>query len=229
MGAKVGLLIIATNKYQKFLQPLIDSADKFFLSSNLSVDYFIFTDSLCDIRNSKRVVNFILTKHEPWPWMTLGRYHIFNKNKPQLSKRDYLFYCDADMLFCDHVGTEILSDLVATQHPGYYGSRGTPETNPDSSAYVSESEPMQYFAGGFNGGTSSSFLSMASTISNNINKDLDKKYTAIWHDESHLNRYMIDNQPTQILDPGYCFGESIRPPFRPRLIALDKNHNEIRN
>jgi histo-blood group ABO system transferase len=229
MGVKVGLLIIATNKYQKFIQPLIHSADKYFLKqNNIDVEYCIFTDTICDTKNTDRVVNFILTKHEPWPWMTLGRYHIFDKNKEQLSKFDYLFYCDADMIFRDHVGEEILSHLVATQHPGYYGTRGTPETNKDSSAFVSDSEPMEYFAGGFNGGSSSAYLRMANRISSNINKDLTKKYIAIWHDESHLNRYMIDNPPTKILDPGYCYGESLKPPFHPRLIALDKNHKELR-
>jgi histo-blood group ABO system transferase len=229
MGAKVGLLIIATNKYQKFIQPLIDSANKYFLNQEaIDVEYFIFTDTFHNVENKKRRVNLILTKHEPWPWMTLGRYHIFSKNKDILSRLDYLFYCDADMLFCDHVGGDILSHLVATQHPGYFGRRGTPETNTKSLAYVNEREHMEYFAGGFNGGTSSAYLEMANTISTNINEDLENKIIAVWHDESHLNRYLIDNPPTKILDPGYCYGESLKPPFHPRLIALDKNHKELR-
>lgn len=230
MAVKVGLLIIATNKYQKFIQPLIDSANKYFLTKeDVDVEYFIFTDTFYNVENTKRRVNIILTKHEPWPWMTLGRYHIFTKNKEELSKLDYLFYCDADMLFCDHVGDEILSHLVATQHPGYFGRRGTPETNPKSLACVHQYEYMQYFAGGFNGGTSSEYLLMSDSISTNISEDFKDNIVAVWHDESHLNRYLINNPPTKILDPGYCYGESLKPPFRPRLIALDKNHQELRN
>lgn len=230
MAVKVGLLIIATNKYQKFIQPLIDSANKYFLTKeDVDVEYFIFTDTFYNVENAKRRVNIILTKHEPWPWMTLGRYHIFTKNKEELSKLDYLFYCDADMLFCDHVGDEILSHLVATQHPGYFGRRGTPETNPKSLACVHQYEYMQYFAGGFNGGTSSEYLLMSDSISTNISEDFKDNIVAVWHDESHLNRYLINNPPTKILDPGYCYGESLKPPFRPRLIALDKNHQELRN
>ena len=34
---KIGLLIIATNKYTEFLQPLITSADKYFLKNQLSI------------------------------------------------------------------------------------------------------------------------------------------------------------------------------------------------
>ena len=230
MAVKVGLLIIATNKYQKFIQPLIDSANKYFLTKeDVDVEYFIFTDTFYNVENTKRRVNIILTKHEPWPWMTLRRIHIFTKNKEELSKLDYLFYCDADMLFCDHVGDEILSHLVATQHPGYFGRRGTPETNPKSLACVHQYEYMQYFAGGFNGGTSSEYLLMSDSISTNISEDFKDNIVAVWHDESHLNRYLINNPPTKILDPGYCYGESLKPPFRPRLIALDKNHQELRN
>lgn len=230
MDVKVGLLIIATNKYQKFIQPLIDSANKYFLNQdNIDVEYFVFTDTFYNVENTKRRVNIILTEHKSWPWMTLGRYHIFNKNKEDLSRLDYLFYCDADMLFCDNVDDNILSHLVATQHPGYFGRRGTPETNPESLACVHDFEYMQYFAGGFNGGTSSEYLIMADIISSNIEHDFNNGIVAVWHDESHLNRYLINNPPTKILDPGYCYGESLKPPFHPKLIALDKNHQELRS
>ena len=103
---------------------------------------------------------------------------------------DYLFYCDADMLFCDHVGEEILSDRVATQHPGFYGRRGTPELNPNSLAYVSPYEPMQYFAGGFNGGAKSEYLNMAEILSNNIKVTLKQEYL--------LQTHMLQMLPLQI-------------------------------
>lgn len=225
---KIGLLLIATNKYIDFLKNLISSADEFFLV-DCEVEYFVFTNHDDISISSNRKINTIKIKHEDWPWMTLGRYKIFSNNKDKLSKMDYLYYCDADMLFCDHVGPEIFSDLVATQHPAHYGRRGDPETNPRSLAFVSIFEKMQYFAGGFNGGSSSEYLKMASKLSNNIQKDEDDGIMAKWHDESHLNRYLIDNPPTKILDPGYCYGESLRPPFKPRLIALDKDHKEIRS
>lgn len=223
----VGLLIIATNKYVSFLQPLIESADKFFLL-NQEVTYFIFTNVDTEIKSSRSVVK-IRVNHKDWPWMTLGRYKIFTENSDKLSEMDYLYYCDVDMRFVGEVGDEILSERVATQHPGYYNRRGTPETNPLSLACVYEHEQMQYFAGGFNGGTSNEYLKMANHISNNINIDYSKGLIAIWHDESHMNRYFIDNPPSKILDPSYCYGESMSIPFNKRLIALDKNHSHIRS
>jgi histo-blood group ABO system transferase len=225
---KVGLLIIATNKYIDFAINLIKSADEYFLP-NQDVEYFLFTNHQDLKIDSCRKVNLIKTSHKPWPWMTLGRYEIFYSKKQKLLQQDYLFYCDADMRFCDMVGDEILSKRVATQHPGYFNTRGTPETNPNSLACVFEFENMQYFAGGFNGGESVEYIKMSEILSNNINEDLKKNIIAVWHDESHINRYFIDNPPTKILDPGYCYGESLRPPFVPRLLALDKNHQEIRS
>jgi histo-blood group ABO system transferase len=224
---KIGLLIIATNKYVQFLQPLIESADKNFLL-NESVTYFIFTNQNIEISSNREVVK-INVEHKEWPWMTLGRYKIFSEYSNILQNMDYLFYCDADMRFESVVGGEILSNRVATQHPGYYEQRGTPETNPLSLACVFPHEDMQYFAGGFNGGTSEEYLKMSEVISNNIDLDLSRDIIAVWHDESHMNRYFIDNPPTKILNPSYCYPENWNIPFERKLLALDKNHSEIRS
>lgn len=223
----VGLLIIATNKYISFLKNLLESADKFFLK-NQNVTYFVFTDQDIKIDSTRNIV-FVKTEHKQWPWMTLGRYKIFDTNKDTLSKMDYLYYCDSDMLFVDDVGDEILCERVATQHPCLYGTRGTPETNPNSLACVHPHENMQYFAGGFNGGSSYEYLKMANIISNNIDIDYNNGIIAVWHDESHMNRYFIDNPPTKILTPSYCYAEDIPAPYHPRLLALKKNHYEMRN
>lgn len=222
----IGLLIIATNKYDIFVKPLIESAKKFFLN-NHNVTYFVFTDSL-NLNDLGNDVKIISHQHLQWPFITLYRYKTFINNKSFLENQDYLFYCDADMLFVDEVGDEILGDLVATIHPGFKGGRGTPETNPNSKAYIGKNENLTYFAGGFNGGSCKNFLEMSEKISKNIDDDYNNNIVAIWHDESHLNRYLLDNKPTTILNPSYCYPESWNLPFKRKLLALDKNHNEIR-
>jgi histo-blood group ABO system transferase len=225
--SKVGLLIIATNKYIQFLKLLIESADKYFLP-NQDVTYFIFTNQSFQSETAREVIR-VETEHRDWPWMTLGRYKIFSDNSEMFPKMDYLYYCDADMRFEGEVGDEILGNLVATQHHGYYMQRGTPETNPISLACVHSNEEMQYFAGGFNGGTSVEYLKMSKKISNNIDIDYSNGIIAIWHDESHMNRYFIDNKPTKILNPSYCFYEQSNDKrFQRKLIALQKLHDEIR-
>lgn len=223
----IGLLIICTNKYTEFLQPLITSADKHFLKDK-NVTYFIFTNKTDVKIDTDRNVVIIPVEHKPWPFMTLYRYKIFTENSSYLQGMDYLYYCDADMLFVGDFGDEILGELVATQHPGFYGRRGTPEYRPQSLAYVAPEEKMEYFAGGFNGGSKNGFLNMAKEIDKNIDIDLNNNIIAIWHDESHMNRYLINHPPTVILSPSYCYGELMNIPFEKKLLSLDKNNIEIR-
>lgn len=227
---KIGVLVIATGKYIQFIPPLYESIKKHFMK-NEDVKIFVFTDG--NIPENEDIIR-IEQEHLGWPNATLKRYEIFDKNKEILSDMDYLFYCDADMLFVSDVDKEILPEensngLIGTEHPGFYGNRrGTYENRIESTAYVSQDEGKIYYAGGFNGGTTESFLEMSKTIKERINKDLEKNIIAIWHDESQMNRYFIDNPP-KVLNPSYCYPESWNIPFEKKILALDKNHKEIRN
>ncbi len=203
---KVGLLIVATGKYIQFVEPLIKSARKHFCT-NHDVTYFIFTDRY--LEPQKDVVP-IEHKRLGWPYDTMMRCAAYYSNKEYYEHFDYLFATDADMRFVDTVGEEIFGDRVATQHPGFVNKRGTYETRAISTAYVKRNEGQYYFAGGFYGGSAQEFLKMNKTMVENIQKDLTKNIIAVWHDESHLNRYFIDNPPTNILSPSYCYPESWR-------------------
>jgi len=227
--SKIGLLVIATGKYDRFIPLLFKSMKKHFMKGH-EVTIFVFTDQ--DMPKKDNIV-VLPHKHEPWPNPTLKRYHVFDKYKEQLQEMDYLYYSDADMLFVGNVGDEVLPDtetgLVGTEHPGFYGGRrGTYESREDSTAYVGPKEGQHYFAGGFNGGTSEAFLKMSAEIKARVDKDLEKGIVAIWHDESQMNRYFVDHPP-KMLNPSYCYPESWNIPFKKKLLALDKNHNEVRN
>lgn len=224
----IGILTIATGKYIKYVNPLWESVKKHFLKSH-NVTMFVFTDSEDFTPENGQIK--IHQKHIPWPGPTLFRYNIFNSNKNALKNMDYLFYCDADMLFVDDVGDEIFGNLVGTIHPGFYNKPReyfTYETNPKSKAYVPSNEGSIYYAGGFNGGTSNAYLKMAEVLSERVLEDRKNGIIAIWHDESHLNRYFIENKPDKILNPDYCYPESWNIPFSKKLLALDKNHEEMR-
>jgi histo-blood group ABO system transferase len=227
--SKIGHIVIATNKYIEFVQPLLASSMRYFLPKH-ETTMFLFT-------NTKGIPGAVTIEqeHYPWPGMTLRRYEIFWNNRDILKNMDYLYYTDVDMLFVGSVGDEILGDLTATIHPGYYNT--SPhllpyEKNPRSTAYVRSSERHRYFAGGFNGGKRDNYLDMAKTIYSNIQKDFEHGYVAIWHDESHLNRYFIDHPPGVVLDPSYCFPKDAvwarENPYKTtmKLCPLEKNHKE---
>jgi histo-blood group ABO system transferase len=223
---RIGMLVIATGKYNQFVPPLFKSIKKHFLK-NHDVTMFVFSDK--EMPKKDGLIH-IYQEHQGWPNATLLRYHVFYNNKNVLKGMDYLYYCDADMLFIDDVSDEILGELVGTIHPGYYNTqRGTYETNEKSTAFVSKNENGNYYAGGFNGGTFVNFLKMSEIIKNNIDIDIKNNITAIWHDESHLNRYFIDNPPTVKLSPSYCYPEQWEIPFDKKLLALNKKHSELRN
>ena len=223
---KVGLLIIATQKYDTFLKALFETADQYFLK-DCDVTYFLFTDTAKEFPEHNVVK--VPQEHKQWPYITLERYHTFIQNKELLTTQDYLFYTDADMIFENEVGNEILSDRVATVHPGIYGGRGNVETNPNSLAYIAPNEQVLYFAGGFNGGSTNEFLRMSEMISTNVDIDRANQIVAKWHDESHLNRWFLDNPPTKVLDCGYCYSYSHPRNHKPKLIAIDKDHQAFGN
>lgn len=223
-GANVGLLVVATGKYISFVPKLIESAEKHFCTDH-NVTYYVFTDG--QMEQSENLV-VIPHKRLGWPYDTMMRYHAYYNNRDYYQDEDYLFACDADMLFVSSIGDEILGERVATLHPGFVNMRGSYENDKRSLACINEDEGEFYFAGGFYGGTVQEMMKIAKTNSEKIDDDLARGIIAVWHDESHWNRYCIDNPPTVILNPSYCYPENWKIPFDKKLLALDKNHKEMR-
>lgn len=215
---RVGLLVIATGPYKPYAERLIASAQRHLLPGHELVP-FLFDEAELGGR-----VGF--------PAATLYRYHVFTEQRARLEGCDRLYYCDADMLFVADAGEEILGRVVATEHPGYVGLRGSYEDRPASTACVGPDEGERYYCGGFNGGEAAAFLALAETIAARIDEDDANGITAVWHDESHLNRHLADCPPDTVLSPAYCYPEVVSEHYRsiwpeayePRLVALDKEH-----
>ncbi len=229
-AARVALAAVATGRYDVYAYEMIESARTYFCKDH-DVHYFIFTDS--EIKPELDDVTQVFQKRLGWPYDTLMRFAIYLQHKDLFDTYDYIYAIDADMLFVAPVGSEIFAERVVTQHPGYTQNRGTYETNPISTAYVAPHEGTYYVAGGFYGGEREPFFAMLRTLVNQIETDLNKNYIAVWHDESHLNRYCIDNPPAKILSPSYCYPQNAQnyPAIRHlkrKLVAIDKNHQEVR-
>lgn len=230
---RVALIVIATGEtYRRNAKNLIASAKQFFVPH----DIVMFTDAPDDFQVAIKIPRV----HLGYPRATLTRYQAIWSARAILSTYDHIFYSDADMLFVAPVtGDEIFSDgITATEHPGYVGLGGTPDKNTRSSAYLPS--VRTYFCGGFNGGTSAAFLRMAEAIDMAVNADDRKGVVALWHDESHLNRYLHDHPPARILSPSFCYPQGEyeigkgsgyygqiwsragRTGIVPKLIALEK-------
>ena len=57
------------------------------------------------------------------------------------------------------------------------------------------------------------------------NIDVDKKngQLALWHDESHINRYIIGRDDYRILTPAYCYPEGKESEFPMKILIRDKS------
>lgn len=220
--AKVALVVISTGeKYWPYIEPLLDSAERYFVPHAT----LLWTDCPAQFRCQS-----ISYSNLGYPQATLKRYHAFLQAEDRLREFDYIFYSDVDMRFVGRISEEIFSDgITATEHPGYVGRAGTPELRPESTAYAPVLK--KYFCGGFLGGTSEAFLTMARTIRQNVDADEKNGIVAVWHDESHLNRYLFDNPPAKILSPAFCYPETNQEFYRgvwgrdyePKILALTKN------
>lgn len=226
----IGLLLIATGKYDRFVPQLLESVDKYFFKED-TVNVYLFTDKNFKVNSGRLRVYKIPVEHKPFPYSTLLRYRYFDQNKEYLKDNDYLFYSDVDMMFASEVGREILGNLTAVQHPGFYnGGWGSQNVDKRSNAYLPRQKWKNYCAGGFQGGKSKYYLEACKILNQRINEDLTKDVMAEWHDESHWNWYLkTEARDVNVLSPAYCYPESWEMPFEKKLLALDKNHKEVRS
>lgn len=218
---KIGLCTVATGRYDIFAREMIESARPFFCK-NHEVTYFVFTDGY--IPEAKDVV-VVHQEHQGWPFATLKRFHIYDKNRALFADMDYLFAIDADMRFAAPVGDEILGKKAGVARD--VGKHLTYEGKKRSRAYVNKKKAKHYFAGAFYGGTRSEFLKLVHKLKKRVDLDLKDNYIAIWHDESHLNRYFFDHPPEVCLNTSYCYFENWDLPYEQKIIAMDKSLREV--
>lgn len=237
------VLLIATRRYKQFVPSIVRAIDRFFLP-NHEVAVMIFSDEMIQPNTSARL-QMVWTKINSmgWPYATLYRYKIFNQFSEYLKKFSHLYYMDVDMDIVSEVGDEIISDgLVVTRHPGFYGlgGWGSHNVNPSSTAYIPAEEyaKLNYYAGGFQGGSANAFLKMCKELDDKIDDDHKRGVIAEHNDESHMNCYLWSHPEVEKreLTPQYCMvqQEYLRKNWKidhlpVSIIALDKNHAEMRS
>lgn len=221
----VGLYVLATGRYIKYIRPLIETAEKHFLKNHV-VKYYVRTDG--DVPTG---VIRIPGEKVPWPIPALMKYHYLVSERTRFDGLDYLYNMDADSIFASPVGDEILGDLVGVVHPYFYNKNNNTypyERRPESTAFIGLNEGRAYYIASFWGGKKDRVLHMVSMLKNNIEADLSRYLIAKWHDESYLNRYFYEYAPDVSLDPAYCYPDKWRLPFKKKIVAVTKNASEDR-
>ena len=208
---QIGVLLIILGRYSIFWKDFYKSCEKYFLP-NCPKTYFVFTDNDNLMFNKKSNVNIIKQEKMGWPYDSLLRFDMFLSKKEELLQYDYLFFFNIDILFKNTVGEEILptayyDGLMTGSHVGFYDKKTnefTYDRNPKSTACIPYGQGKHYATGAINGGTSDAFMKLAETCSKNIHIDMRNNVMAVWHDESHLNKYLLDKNPL-IMSVNYLY------------------------
>ena len=223
---KVAILYICTGKYNHFFNGFYESSEKYFLKNAAILEYFVFTDDMNLTRSSN--VHLFYRPCKGFPLDSLFRFDMFLSIKDKLLSFDYIFFFNANMLFVSPVGTDFLpkeEGLMAVLHPGYYTKKPylyPYERNKESKAYIpSNLCKYRYYMGSLNGGKSGDFLKLAEVCSKNTHDDFDRGIIAIFHDESHLNKYLCTHECLGA-SPAYAYPEGEKLPFEPKILIRDK-------
>ncbi len=106
----------------------------------------------------------------------------------------------------------------------------TYERNPLSTACIPCGRGRHYATGALNGGKAAAFLEMCETCSKNIHTDEENGIVALWHDESHLNKYLLDKNPpilpVNYLYPEHWIRKKRKHPFKDdiKILMMEKEY-----
>ena len=234
MKTKIAIIFIGTSKYIDFLPLYYEKCEENFLV-NTDKTYFVFTDG--EISDPPENMLLYKQEHLEWPFITLNRFEIINKAKKKLETFDWIVFMDADTLVLDKVTEEeffTTASLFGVHHPCHYMKMpphneppGAFETNKASTAWTNDYSI--YYQGCFWGGKVPIVLNLIDELEKCVKKDLDNNIIAVWHDESHLNRYFADHKDdVRAFGPEYAYPEVFGQycDFEPKIIHLAKNNSQ---
>uniref|UniRef100_A0A8C6TBX7 Alpha 1,3-galactosyltransferase 2 n=1 Tax=Neogobius melanostomus TaxID=47308 RepID=A0A8C6TBX7_9GOBI len=239
-NSSVALTVFAIGRYMEaYLKAFMISAEKHFMIG-LPVTYYIFTDTPEEVPTFKlgpeRSMKVLYTPHHPrWQDISMMRMKTISRIiESEISYRFPYVYClDVDSVFEDRFGSEALGESVALMHSYFYKlpkEEFSYDRNPKSKAYM-ETGDYYYHAAVF-GGTWRNVKAVVDSCYNGIMGDKKNNVEALWHDESHLNKYFWLHKPSKVLSPEY-YWDAISLKTRPeikkaRMIWAEKRYDVLR-
>lgn len=183
----------------------------------LPVTYYVFTDlteKMPDIKLApQRSIKVIqVERHSRWQDVSMMRMKTISEviESDIRNHCTHVFCFDVDQVFTGRFGSEALGDSVVLLHAHFYRlpkSLFTYDRNPKSKAYM-EVGDFYYHAAVF-GGSWKWVKALTEACYQGIMEDKKNNVEALWHDESHLNKYLWLHKPSRVLSPEYCWDPSI--------------------
>lgn len=234
----VALTVFAVGRYlEAYLEAFLVSAEQHFMIG-LPVMYYIFTERPDDVpkinMGPDRAYRIIqVERHSRWQDISMMRMKTISELID--SEIKYLFshvFCfDVDQRFTGRFGSEALGESVALLHAHYYKlpkNRFTYDRNPKSKAYMETGD--YYYHAAIYGGTWEKVKAIADACLAAIMEDKQNNVEALWHDESHLNKYFWLHKPSKLLSPEYCWDMNLnrKDIIVRRLIWAPKDYKKLR-
>ena len=235
---KVAISFLGTGKYLDFLPKYYENIEKYFLP-NSEKTILAFTDGELD--GTPENLKVFSQEHLDWPYITLKRFEIINKAREIINDHDWFVFIDGDALVVDRIEEEeFFTDkpLFGVHHPCHYLKMpphnqypGAYEITENCNAAVDleKYQPKVYYQGCFWGGKVPEVCAMIDELEYRVSDDLKRKVVALWHDESHLNKYFIENPDlVHTYGPEYAFPEVFKDQctFEPKIVHLAKDNSE---
>ena len=231
----IAIIFIGTGKYLNFLPKYYENNETFLFSKSKK-QYFVFTDG--DIETPPKNMSIYKIEHKEWPLITLERFQTILLAKDELKSYDWVLFLDADTLTVSEIKEEdvLQKSLIGVHHPCHYLKMpphdvfpGSLETNEKSKSAVTATDNIGiYYQGCLWGGKTKEFLLMTEELDKRVKDDYDNHIIAIWHDESHINKYFIENKEmVHTLSPSYAFPEVFESlcTFEKKIIHLAKENS----
>ena len=209
--------------YRSFHEKFVPEAEK---------DYFVFTDAeALFAEKDDPHIHRIRQENLGWPGNTLYRFRMIHSIEEQLRSFDYVFLFNANLVCMETVhAKDVLPEgnrIVVVQHPKSDVRRPYKhpyDRNPKSIAYIpyTELKAKYYVCGGINGGSTDAYLSMIRDLDRRVDEDDAHGVLARYHDESHINRYIVDHPDYRLLTAEYAYPEGWDLPHGRKFLLLDK-------
>ncbi|XP_059211730.1 alpha-1,3-galactosyltransferase 2-like [Centropristis striata] len=233
----VALTVFAVGRYlDAYLKNFLTSAEQHFMPG-LQVTFYVFTDQPEKVPNiqlgpqrSLKVIQ--VEKHSRWQDISMMRMKTISDTLESDIRHHckYVFCFDVDQLFKARFGSEALGDSVAMIHAGLFRTPKYLQTfdrNPKSKAYLPAGD--YYYHAAVFGGLCGNVKDLVDFCYQGIMEDKQNNVEALWHDESHLNKYYWLHKPTKLLSPEYCWIQGYDSEIHiARLIWLPKQYDKLR-
>lgn len=234
---KVAICFIGTGKYLNFLPKYYENIQEYFLLG-VEKTFLVFTDGEGDFPEDVKVYH---QEHLEWPYITLKRFEIIQKAKEEIEKNDWFVFIDADALVVDAINKEEFFDetkpFFGVHHPCHFLQMpphneypGAFETNPLSLSHITKTDNLSvYYQGCLWGGKVPDVLELIDELNSRVDKDLENNVIAVWHDESHLNKFFIERKESvHTLGPEFAYPEVFSEycNFSKKIVHLSKDNSK---